>query len=48
MALVGIISTMLVERQFLSSFAPAAPLGAADDIKVVLRTKRAKGARACP
>jgi asparagine synthase (glutamine-hydrolysing) len=48
MALAGVISTMLVERQFLSSFTPAAPLGAADDIKVVLRTKRPKGARPCP
>ena len=35
MALAGIISTQLVERQFVSGFKPAPPLDGADDVKVV-------------
>jgi asparagine synthase (glutamine-hydrolysing) len=42
MALAGIISTQLVERQFVSAFQAATPLGEADDVKVVL------GPGACP
>ena len=35
MALAGILSTQLVDWQFLSGFTPAPPLGAADDVEVV-------------
>jgi asparagine synthase (glutamine-hydrolysing) len=35
MALAGIVSTQLMERQFLSGFKPNPPLDGADDVKVV-------------
>ena len=37
MALVGVISTQLVHRQFVTHFRPAPPLSDADDVKVVRR-----------
>jgi asparagine synthase (glutamine-hydrolysing) len=40
MALAGIISTQLVDRQFVSGFRPAPPVGGRDDIKLVnIRTR---------
>jgi len=37
MALVGILSTLLVQRHFISGFQPVAPLNHRDDVKVVRR-----------
>ena len=45
MALVGIISTQLLERQFISEFKPSAPLSAADKIKLVDRRLQVSGMR---
>jgi asparagine synthase (glutamine-hydrolysing) len=39
MALAGIISTQLVDRQFVSSTRPTVPLDDADDVKVVVGTR---------
>jgi hypothetical protein len=39
MALVGIISTELVQQQFVSDFRPAPPLSDMDDVKVVDRKR---------
>ena len=43
MALAGIISTQLVERQFVSGFRLSPPLDAADDVKLVIDQKTATG-----
>ncbi len=37
MALVGILSTLLVQRRFVSNFTPADPLSGNDDVKVINR-----------
>jgi asparagine synthase (glutamine-hydrolysing) len=37
MALVGILSTLLVQQHFVSHFTPVAPLSDRDDVKVVNR-----------
>ena len=39
MALAGIISTQLVDRQFISSSRPTLPLDDTDDVKVVVGTR---------
>ncbi len=43
MALVGVLSTQLVARQFVTNFTKPAPLAAADDVKVVLGKRLATG-----
>jgi asparagine synthase (glutamine-hydrolysing) len=48
MALAGIISTQLVDRQFLSSFRLSSPLDGTDDVKVVLGQGSLLGAERCP
>jgi hypothetical protein len=48
MALAGIISTQLVDRQFLSSYRLSAPLGGSDDVKVVHWKGSSLGAQLCP
>ena len=48
MALAGIISTQLVDRQFLSGFRLSTPLGGADDVKVVLGKGSSLGVQRCP
>lgn len=50
MALVGILSTLLVQQRFVSNFTPAAPLSERDDVKVVNRyakKRRASAIRVC-
>jgi len=47
MALAGIISTELVDRQFISGSRPSAPLGGADDVKTVIRNRPAEGEQQC-
>ena len=42
MALVGILSTLLVQERFVKNFQPANPLGGNDDVKVINRCKRFK------
>lgn len=44
MALVGILSTMLVQDKFVTHFTKSDPLGGNDDVKVVNRCKRANPA----
>ena len=48
MALAGIISTQLVERQFLSDFRLSTPLGGSDDVKVVRGKGSSLGVQSCP
>ena len=48
MALAGIISTQLVDRQFLSGFRLSTPLGGSDDVKVVLGKGSSLGVPRCP
>jgi asparagine synthase (glutamine-hydrolysing) len=48
MALAGIISTQLVDRQFLTDFRLSTPLGGADDVKVVRRRGSTLGVPPCP
>ncbi len=40
MALVGILSTLLVQQRFVSNFTPASPLSGRDDVKVINRCVR--------
>jgi asparagine synthase (glutamine-hydrolysing) len=48
MALAGIISTQLVDRQFVSSFRPSPPLDERDDVKVVVGTGSSRKEQPCP
>jgi asparagine synthase (glutamine-hydrolysing) len=48
MALAGIISTELVDRQFVSRPRPSSPLDATDDVKVVIGKGSSKGEQPCP
>ena len=48
MALAGIISTQLVDRQFISSSRPTLPLDDTDDVKVVIGKAPSKGEQLCP
>jgi asparagine synthase (glutamine-hydrolysing) len=48
MALAGLISTQLVDRQFISNFTPAPPLDASDDVKTVLGPGISTEGRPCP
>ncbi|MDP1832133.1 MAG: asparagine synthase (glutamine-hydrolyzing) [Geothrix sp.] len=48
MALAGIISTQLVDRQFVSGFVFSTPLDASDDVKLVTRQGASIGERPCP
>jgi asparagine synthase (glutamine-hydrolysing) len=48
MALAGIISTQLVDRQFLSGFRLSPPLGGSDDVKVVRGKGSSSGVQPCP
>jgi asparagine synthase (glutamine-hydrolysing) len=47
MALAGIISTQLVDRQFVSRAMPCTPLDGADDVKVVVRRGPPQGGSPC-
>ena len=47
MALAGIVSTQLVDRQFMSSSRPSPPLDDADDVKVVVRGRSSGEERPC-
>jgi asparagine synthase (glutamine-hydrolysing) len=48
MALAGIISTQLVDQQFLSGFKSTTPLNDADDVKVVIGQRASTEERPCP
>jgi asparagine synthase (glutamine-hydrolysing) len=48
MALAGIISTQLVDQQFLSGFKLSTPLNDSDDVKVVLGQRASTEERPCP
>jgi asparagine synthase (glutamine-hydrolysing) len=48
MALAGIISTQLVDQQFLSGFKSSTPLNDSDDIKVVIGQGASTEERPCP
>jgi asparagine synthase (glutamine-hydrolysing) len=48
MALAGIISTQLVDQQFLSGFRLSSPLDDSDDVKVVRGKKATFGVQPCP
>jgi len=48
MALAGIISTQLVDRQFISDFRSSTPLGDSDDVKVVIGQGASTEERPCP
>lgn len=48
MALAGIISTQLVERQFVSGFRPSPPLDESDDVKTILRQGASTEEQPCP
>ena len=46
MALVGILSTLLVQERFVSNFTPVTPLSGRDDVKVINRCTKNQPARA--
>ena len=48
MALAGIVSTQLVDRQFISDPRPPSPLDDADDVKVVARGRSSGREQSCP
>ena len=48
MALAGIVSTELVDRQFMSSSRPSSPLDDADDVKVVVGRRSSGREQLCP
>jgi asparagine synthase (glutamine-hydrolysing) len=48
MALAGIISTQLVDRQFVSQFTPPPPLGDSDNVKVVIGPGSSRRELLCP
>lgn len=48
MALAGIISTQLMDRQFVSNFRSCGPLNEADDVKVVVEKEATDEVQACP
>jgi asparagine synthase (glutamine-hydrolysing) len=48
MALAGIISTELVDRQFVSGSRPSSPLDGNDDVKVVIGKRPSEGEQLCP
>jgi len=48
MALAGIISTELVDRQFVSCPRPSSPLDGTDDVKVVIGKGSSRGEQPCP
>jgi len=48
MALAGIVSTQLVDRQFVSSSRPSSPLDDSDDVKVVVGTRSSGREQLCP
>ena len=48
MALAGIVSTQLVDRQFMSSPRPSLPLDDTDDVKVVVGRRSSRREQHCP